>query len=241
MAVAATNRVVNFTATGATSFSTASWTPPSNELILACFYSRTGITADPNVPTCSGNGLTWVQVATIVFDTTSSSRRRLTIFRAMGSSPSNGATTFDCGGQTQTGAIWNIDSFSGIDTGGTNGSAAVVQSATNKDETLSATTLTVTLAAFGSSSNATYGYFAATTGGNSFTVGSGFSSVSTSGTNAVEVACDTVTEFRNDNDTSVDATISASGGQLGGIAVEIKAAGGAAVSVKQLAALGVGC
>lgn len=240
MAVAPTNRVVNFTATGATSFSTASWTPPSNELILACFYSRTGITADPNVPTCSGNGLTWVQVATIVFDTTSSSRRRLTMFRAMGSSPSSGATTFDCGGQTQTGAIWNIDSFSSIDTGGTNGSAAVVQSATNKDETLSATTLTVTLAAFGSSSNATYGYIAATTGGNSFTVGSGFSSVSTSGTNAVEVACDTVTEFRNDNDTSVDATISASGGQLGGIAVEIKAAGGAAASVKQLAALGVG-
>lgn len=232
MAVAVTNRLRSDNATGASSFSTASWTPPSNNLVFACVYSRTAITTNPNQPTASGNGLTWVVVNSIVFDTTSSSRRRITIFRAMGSSPSTGATTFDFGGQTQTGASWIVDTFTGMDTGGTNGSAAVVQSVTNKDEP-GGTTLTVTLAAFGSSSNATYGFFASADGNATNTAGSGFTEVAEWITNSTEVGVSMATEFRADNDTSVDYTWSTSGGQYGGIAVEI-AVPSAGTSVKDM-------
>ena len=144
-------------ATDATSYATASVTPAANALILASFATRTGITADPNTPTLTGCGLTWEVVQSVVYDNTSSSRRRLTTFRAMGSSPSTGALTFDCGGQTQTGAVWSIDQFTNVDTSGTNGSGAVVQSAQSAildNSGTPATSLTVTLGAFSSPNNA---------------------------------------------------------------------------------------
>lgn len=218
MAVAASNKFSDNTATGATSFATQSWTPTANRLNFLCFYSRTGISADPTQPTASGNSLTWNLAGSVVFDSTGSSRRRLTAFWALGASPSTGATTIDCGGQAQTGAAWIVDDFTGIDT-----ASPVVQTVTNKDEGVSQTSLTVTLAAFGSANNATYGFFATATNAQTPTVGSGFTLVDEETSNAIEVAAKIDTEFRSDNDTSVDMSWSANS-QFGGIAVEIKAA-----------------
>lgn len=123
--------------------------------------------------------------------------------------------------ETETDITWGISEFSGVDTSGTNGSGAIVQVVNNKDESGSVSTLTVTLAAFGSANNATFGAFGAASSV-TFTAGSGFTILDQ------QVASLTVahgTEFRNSNDTSVD--ISLSGNDfIGGVAVEIKAAAG---------------
>lgn len=219
MAVAATNLVATGGVVGV-SLASGSFTPTANRLVLAAVQSRTGITADPNIPTLSGNGLTWVQVATVLYDSTSSSRKRLTVFRAMGASPTTGALTADFAVQAQTDMGIVVDEFSGIDTGGTDGSTAVVQSATALDDTITVATLTATLAAFGSVNNATYGAFAIGSVSSTSTAGTGFTKIGDLGTTTNNRV---TTEFRNDNDTSVDMSWSANE-EIGGIGIEIKAA-----------------
>lgn len=220
MPVTAANLTAGVDADGNSSSTTASVTPTANKLQLLTIRSRTGISADPNTPTATGNGLTWVTVNSIVYDSASSSRKRITVLRAMGSAPTSGTIAIDFGGQNQTSVGWVLDEISGVDISGTNGSGAIVQSATNSDETVTTGTLTVTLSAFSSSKNATFGAFAE--GGNgTYTKGTGFTELASvaDGTDLIDL----LTEFRSDNDTSVDATDSVNS-ELGGIAIEIRAA-----------------
>lgn len=155
MAIAAASLEGSSSASNATSYATGSITPTANRLVLAAIgHSRAGSGAN-EIPTLTGNGLTWVQVGTIQ-SADASAGRRLTVFRAMGASPSAGAVTIDFGGATQGRCCWSIVEFSDIDTGGTDGSAAVVQF-----KTASATTGTAGTAdfdaAFGDGvNNATY-------------------------------------------------------------------------------------
>jgi hypothetical protein len=206
------------TETNGSSQATASVTPTANRLILAVCANRS-TSGDAAVTTATGNGLTWVSIATLIFGESGNNRVRLTIFRSMGASPSAGAITFDAGGTTQETWGWSITEFAGIDTGGTNGSAAVVQSATQQ-ETSSVTTSTVTLAAFGSANNATFGVIGRNKNNESFTPGSGFTEIHdlTTASESLGVA----TEWRNDNDTTVDGSW-ASSVKAGGVAIEIKA------------------
>lgn len=215
---------------------TASITPTSNNLVSLTVATRTNVTVDPNQPTAVGNGLTWVVASTTVYDNSSTSRRRETTFRAMGASPSTGVIVIDFGGQDQTDVVWIVDQFSGVDTSGTNGSGAVVQSVPNQDTTGAVNTLTVTLSAFASASNATYGVFANGDGSGTYTVGSGFSQSA----NVVDPDNNirSISEFRSDNDTSVDVSNSTNS-EIGGIAWEIKASVVAATT-KNFALLGVG-
>lgn len=128
-----------------TSATTASITPSADRLVVACVVQRRG--ADGTAaPTLSGNSLTYVQIATIEFQ----ARRRITCFRAMGASPTTGAITIDYSAATQKSSHWSVFEFDGVDTTGTNGSGAVVQSATNSG---TATSSNVTLAAFGDATN----------------------------------------------------------------------------------------
>lgn len=221
MAVVGTNLVATGGTGSITSQASASYTPSANQLVLCIVESRTAITVDPTQPTLTGNGLTWVVVATIVFDDTSSSRKRITVFRSMGASPTTGAVTADFAAQTQTDVGIVVDQFSGVDTSGTNGSGAVVQSASAKDNTGTATSLTATLAAFGSANNATYGGAGFGSVVNSAgSVGTGFTGLSdlnTPTTNRV------MTEWKATNDTTVDINASAVE-ELGIIGIEIKAA-----------------
>jgi len=240
MAVSATNKISAGSATDATSYATASITPTSNALILASFATRTGITANPTQPTLTGCGLTWVVVDSVVYDNTSSSRRRLTVFRAMGSSPSSGALTFDEAGQTQTGAVWSVDEFTGVDTSGTNGSGAVVQFAQNSildNSGTPASSLTVTLGAFGSADNATFGVLADEFAG-SETVGSGFTQLGFTD-NSPDTDLRLLSEWNSANDTSVDFSFSGPNVGFGAIAIEIKASV-ATSTVRHLALLGIG-
>jgi hypothetical protein len=69
----------------------------------------------------------------------------ITLFRALGT-PSVGTVTADFAGVSQSGCMINVMQFSQVNTTGTNGSGAIVQSATGGPTT--GASLTVTLAAF---------------------------------------------------------------------------------------------
>lgn len=137
----------------ATSFTTASVTPTANALIEVDVMNAATLTGDLGTPTLSGNGLTYVQIATMPWRSNASPTRRVTRFRAMGSAPSAGAITIDFAGLTQIDCLWSVKEYTGIDTTGINGSGAIVQSATNFDDAITTTSITVTLASFGDATN----------------------------------------------------------------------------------------
>lgn len=208
MAITATHLVTSGDEVDRTTYTTASISPSSNNLVLALVYGA--LAGGSAAPTLSGNGLTWVQVDTQTF-----TNRRVTLFRAMGTSPSSGAVTIDFGAATQARCHWSIAEFGNVDTTGTNGSGAIVQSVTDSG---TATSLTVTLAAFSGGNNATYGGVTALDGGD-ITEGSGFSELGEY-RNATEPST-TQSEWKNTNDTSVDFSWSGNV-EAAGIAVEIK-------------------
>lgn len=133
-----------FTGAGITSQATASVTPAAGELwLLVLNISRDAVTG----LAATGNGLTWVLVGTY----TQSNYVTVAVFRAMGSG-SAGAVT----------ASWNEGSFdvnyhlvkvTGVDTSGTNGSGAIVQTATGGAESVGTGTVSITLGAAITSGN----------------------------------------------------------------------------------------
>ena len=109
--------------TDGTSFSATSITPTANALVLAWITAHTAGT--PASPTITGNGLTWVEVGAVNVG----SARRVSLFRAMGATPSAGQPVIDFGAVTQTAVVWSISQYTGVDTSGTNGSGAIQGSA----------------------------------------------------------------------------------------------------------------
>jgi hypothetical protein len=208
--VAATNLITAASDTDATSYTTASITPVSGRLVLA-WVSNEVTAGTPDIPALAGNGLNYVQVATVAVGQT-----RQTLFRALGLGSAPGTVLIDFGGATQIGASWSFVSFSGVNPGGTDGSAAVVQAVTNSG---TGTSLTVTLAAFAAVGNATAAGFRHALAENA-TAGTGFAIVGQA--NGAAPARNHATEFRATNDTSVDATWTTSAANLG-IAVELSA------------------
>src|SRR5262249_43941997 len=87
-----------------------------------------------------GNGLNWVQIATL--RVTAAPNRRLTCFRTMGAMPSTGAITFDFGGQQQSVCAWSVFEYDNVDTTGTEGAGAVVQA---KESSVSGSALSISL------------------------------------------------------------------------------------------------
>lgn len=195
---------------GSSPYTTASITPGSNRLVLATIVNE-DTTTTPSTPTLAGNGLTWVQVATRTFDTEATPRARITLFRAMGASPTTGAVTITAAGTEE--CSWSIVEFSGVDTSGTNGSGAIVQSVANSANSVGS--LTVTLAAFADAvNNAAFGGF-----------GVGANAALNPGTGFAEIGADlnhAASEWRLGQDTTVDMSGDVVG--RGGIALEIKAA-----------------
>lgn len=214
MAVTATHIIDESTTTDATSYVMTSWTPVANRLYLVGIHSA--VASDtPNVPTISGaNGLTFVQVATSVDST-----RRLTVFRAMKASGlSAGTATVDFGGQTQGGYQASVDEFDGVDTGGTDGSAAIVQSAAATP--LTGTSISVTLSAFGSVDNATYGFGGGSASTTILDAGTGFTALAERSSGSPSRVM--LAEWRSDNDTTPEITATSST-NLNLIGAEIKA------------------
>src|SRR3989344_5522242 len=187
------------------SWTTASITPSPNKLVLLAvgtFGSAMTVTS------VTGNGLTWVKVGEVTNSGT------ITLFRAMGPAPTAGAVTITA---TANRAAWSVVEYGGVDTSGTNGYGAIVQSATGSNGY--ASSLTVTLAKFASATNAAYG---ATMFDNDSSVGvypgSGFSTIHqpSSFSGAIQ------TEDKFSEDTTVDWTYGINVYNAG-IAAEIKA------------------
>lgn len=223
------------------SFTTTSQSPGADRLqLLALSYSWAAARASPATITVTGCNLTWVQIASRAFWPDSTNFwNAVYIFRALGASPTTGQLTVSAGSVDIWSWAYSWVECTGMDTSGTNGSGAIVQSASNAATGLS---LTVTLAAFASANNATYGAFGS---GNDFgnivthTPGTGFTELH----DTYAEFCGLGTQWRNDNDTSVDHTISNPAGSefIGGIAIEIAdAAVVAATRRYSLTTLGVG-
>lgn len=208
-------------ATNATSYTTASVTPGANRLILLLTAQSRNTGSDcanNDISSVTGNSLTWVAINKQCFSSAVAPTQTVEIWRSMGASPSTGTIAFDVSASTQINAAWAVVECSGVDTGGTNGSGAVVQSAINLIEP--GTSLTVTLGAFGSAGNATLGAFGIADN-IAITPGSGFTEL------VEELVSDGgndlgfQVQWRNDNDTTVDASWTSI--DAGGVAIEIKA------------------
>ncbi|HXG36515.1 MAG TPA: hypothetical protein VNL15_06075 [Dehalococcoidia bacterium] len=159
-AIAATALTEGSSTTDGTSYSTASITPSANALVLASVAVYRNDTTNPGTVTAAGNSLTYVEIANAI-NTAGGGRVRDTLFRAMGASPTAGAITFTVSA-TAEGATWDVTEFTGVDTGGTNGSGAIVQSDTSIAGAVAS--LAHNLAAFGdATNNAAYASFACVT------------------------------------------------------------------------------
>ncbi|MPZ50719.1 MAG: hypothetical protein GEU75_15710 [Dehalococcoidia bacterium] len=229
MAVAAALLTGSQDGTNASSYGTASISPAANRLIIALVLNRVGA-GTPNTPSLSGNSLTWVQQRTEVEAATF--RYRISVFRAMGASPSSGAVSISFSGQTQNYCGWIIAELSGVDTSGSNGVGAIVQD-NGYANTTNTLTPSVSLSAFESAANATLGCFIHGQG-TPINPGAGFTEVADI---SVESNEQIYMEFRAGNDTTVDCTATTGTGNFsGGIALEIRAAavgGNAARAMQQ--------
>lgn len=138
-------------------YTTASITPKPNALILAFINNHEP--DSPGLPFLSGNGLTWVQVTTSLWKGLTTPDDRITVFRAMGASPTPGSVriTFPLGPSIEHNCLWTIVQFEGVPMTGENGSGAVVQAVTKALE--SGTSMSIDLASFGRTGNAAVGVF----------------------------------------------------------------------------------
>lgn len=156
--------------TPAGSATSSSWTPGSNELCLCLIAQRSNSAPDTNISGVSGNGLTWVKV--LSKDDTQNNTN-LSIYRAMGASPTAGGVTVSWA-LDPTSVNFQIIRISGVDTTGTNGSGAIGATAsadTGASDTNPATTnLTTTRA-----NSRVIGFGAGR--GQTWTEGSGFTAI----------------------------------------------------------------
>jgi hypothetical protein len=186
--------------------------------VLVAIASSRGSSGGEAPSSVTGCGLTWEKVDERVGFIGGSTPRTLTLWRSMGASPSTGALTINFT-NAMTACSWVISHHDGVDTSGTNGSGAIVQSV---DNGATSATPSVTLAAFGSANNATYGCLGLGASGINIAAGTGFTEIGEANSTAPVNDCQA--EFRADNDTSVDWGNLGSSVAWGAIAIEIKAA-----------------
>lgn len=213
-------------AVAAHSYTTGSVTPSANKLILlAIEFGDNDAPGDWPVPTVTGCGLTWELVNSVNFseDGTDLFWDKVCLFRAMGASPTAGGITIDVGARWASYVSVSISEVDGMDTSGTNGSGAIVQTAGLAVQ--NATSLTATLSAFSSSSNFTFSAVGSSYGtATSWTPGSGFTEIHdvNGGVGGI------MTQWKGLADTTVEATAAATT-NAAIIAIELKEA--VAVSV----------
>ncbi|HET7250020.1 MAG TPA: Ig-like domain-containing protein, partial [Gemmatimonadales bacterium] len=217
-------------------YTTAAITAAPNALVTVAVLTHQSSSAAP-APTLSGGGMAaWDVVATTTFNG-ATPLDRVTIFRAMSASPGSGPITITSS-VTISNCQWIVSQWDGVETGGTNGSGAIVQTASASGTAVNG--LTVTLAAFADANDVGYGVFGIASATPAATVGSGFTRIdeqpSGEGTTG-----DLFAEWAA-NDNTIDATwTSKSAGALG---VELKAGsgsggggGGVSASLSTLTAL----
>lgn len=213
MTLAVAHLVSFHSATSSTTAVTDSFTPTANRLVIAGVFSADSDGAAPT-PTGSGNSLTWVQINT---QTYFGGIARATLFRALGASPTAGAFTATYGDTQDLGRTVIICEVYNVDTGGTNGSAAVVQNDVNTGD---GTAMTAALAAFGSANNGVIAFWAGANLTSALSPAGGYTEVAESN------GC--MMSFLASNDTSPDATQSVND-EWAVVAIEVKEAAVTAV------------
>lgn len=195
--------------------SVGSFTPTANRLVLFWLITE-DTTAMTATPTLSGSAqnLTYVQVATV--QEPGSGLLRGTLFRAMGASPTAGSPVITLGEDYQN-CTWGAIEIDGVDTTGTNGSGAVVQSNTGTGTTT--TTFTVNLSAYADATTASVGFFGISNN-NNLSAESGFTEMLSEST-----CCSSrmSAEWQNPNNGDTSVTMTQGSNQTWvGVALEIK-------------------
>lgn len=215
MAITATHHESQIDDSNLTAYTTGSRTPTANRLqLIDVVLSDTNPVLAPSVAGC---GLTWVSMGGVEYDT-AGTRHAVYRFRALGASPTTGVLTITAT-EAMLGCGWSWAEYAGIDTSGTNGSGAIVQTVTNSG---TGTTLSATLAAFGSVDNGV-SCGLSTDADSVFTAGGGFTILGQDVSASASPTASIGQQWRADNDTSPDATIAVSA-TWGFIASELKAA-----------------
>jgi len=223
MAITATLLTRGSVSAGNTSATSASITPGANRLILVAVQNNSFGT--PGTISLSGNSLTYVEEETLTY---SGGAIRLSVFRAMGASPSAGAISIT--NLSNNGAQWAVIEFDGVDTSGTNGSGAIVQSVSNSTTGGSPNSLTVTLAALGDAvNNAVFAAFGCDSDALQ-TVGSGYTELSDDDTLTASESIGLMTQWKVPGTTTPDASGQPDFADVAGIGIEIKAASGGGVT-----------
>lgn len=210
------NLLAAFDGTDLTVYTTASVSPAANQLLLLTVASQRNSANPTDAVTITGNGLTWVKIGTDVCPT-GTNGGRITLFRAMGGAPSSGTITITHGEEMRY-CSWQLSEFDNVRTTGANGADAVVQTVTAGADTQ---TITATLAAFEHANNATFGGVC-NINGSLITEGTGFTEIADNPT-----ILGLQTQWRVDNDTSVDFTSAGGSDSKAAVAVEIRNAVGA--------------
>lgn len=232
MAISIANLTSGSSGTDTQSYASASVSPGSNTLVLVAVAIRNYSAANLGTITLSGNGLTYVEIATITFSSIASSTGRVSIFRAMGASPSAGAITITVSGTGNSACGWSVDEATGTDTTGTHGSGAIVQSNTSQSD--STQTPTVTLSALTDAVNhAVYACFANAQARN-VTPGGSYNELADTNT-----GIGLQSEWLLPGTTTPSVTGLTFGDDSGGIAIEIKYSAGGGPTPSRAGTLGL--
>lgn len=198
-------------------YTTASIAPAPNALVTVAVLTHQSSSAAP-APTLTGGGMAaWDLVATVAYNG-ATPLDRVSIFRAMSASPGSGPITITSS-VTVSNCQWIVSQWDGVDAGGTNGSGAIVQTASVTGTTVNG--LTVTLAAFADPANAAYGVFGIASATVAATAGTGFTRIDEQPSGEGTIG-DVFAEWAL-GDNTVDATWSSK--SAGALGVELKAGG----------------
>jgi len=206
----------------ATSYTYVSATYTDNRLYLLFTNSSIASGTAPSVNSVTGGGLTWVEAtAGAGGNLWSGNVRRCQCFRAMVTSGATaGELTIGLDG-TSTGMDACVVEVTGMDTGGTNGSAAVVQVAEDQDDANVSTLVFDTMAAFGSSDNRPVAFIAYRLNVSAVEE-SGYTLLDTSGHPAPVGG--SIAEYHPSSPETTPSATWTGTAATGGLAVEVKAA-----------------
>ena len=135
---------------------TASVAPAANALVTVAVMGHNTPTPRRARPSRAAAWRRWTQVATVAFDDVATPHKRLSIFRAMSPSPGSGPLRITFA-TSQANCQWIVSQWQGVETSGTNGSGAIVQSGSARGDNV--TGLVVTLGAFADAGDVAYGVF----------------------------------------------------------------------------------
>ena len=153
MAITRTGKTTSFSSSVLSVLTTASITPTANALVIATLWYTRASSLAVEVPTCSGNGLTWVLVKNLQLGANLDCG--VATFAALGSAPSPGPVTFTFS-NAHGEFLWEIGEYTGPEISTTQPYGNVASAQTTSPAT-SASPLTITMGAFSSASNRPYG------------------------------------------------------------------------------------